>query len=298
MDKNIKKTILVKYRNNSISYALLTTLMPLSAFTLALYLSFQFSIINSIWLVPLIGWIYYRLYFPLHDLSHLNLFKSKSTNYFFGYIISGLFAIPFLNFRDEHLSHHKHHGSEDDPAKDDYQVKINTKKDLMLFLLSPLIGLSTFKKIKENYLNKERKKIKTSDNIGIITVLIIQVTLICLFLYFKNYGILHYFIFIVLPGTTFFLFFSRLRQFLEHYPNLSDDERNIDFVSRSFNLNFFENLIFSSASFKYHHEHHLFPSIPSVHLEKIYNELDPMKDYSGKSKINYVSTMKKVWDNL
>lgn len=292
MDKNTKKSILSRFKTTSLPYALIMVFTPLFAYILALYISMNVSIYNCVWLIPFIGWLYYRLYFPLHDLSHLNLFKYRKTNYFYGYLISALFAIPFLNFRDEHIAHHKHHGTVNDPARNDYQVSITSKKQFLFFLLNPLIGLSTIKKIKENFLNNERKKIKAFDFYGYISVLLVQTTILTSFVIFSQNGLFYYLIYSIIPGLTFFLFFSRLRQFLEHYPN--NHSNQLKQISRTFNLTFFEIMILSSASFKFHHEHHLFPSISSVHLEKINKELQT----NNFNNNNYFSMFMNIWYKL
>ena len=79
-DKIFYREVLRKYRDPHLSFALISTLVPILALVLLYFFAKNTSLINSLWLVPLIGWVYYRLYFPLHDLAHMNMFRGKAAN--------------------------------------------------------------------------------------------------------------------------------------------------------------------------------------------------------------------------
>ena len=107
--------------------------------------------------------------------------------------------------------------------------------------------------------------------------------------------------YVILPGITVFLFLSRFRQFLEHYEhaeniNITSDEKK---VSRTFKLSTIENFLLSGYSFKYHFEHHKYPSVPAPKLPKLH-EL-----YIKKFQINeqlvdhgYITQLKKIWNKI
>tara|TARA_A100001015_G_scaffold282449_1_gene346694 strand:+ start:717 stop:1646 length:930 start_codon:yes stop_codon:yes gene_type:complete len=301
-EKDFQRFVIKEFRDTSTLFAITSICLPIFSLMFAYYLSNNLNLLNSFWLIPLIGWIYYKMYFPLHDLAHMNLFKSSLLNKIFGNIISSFFATPFESFRSEHIDHHKYHGTDKDPARNDYDFEIKNRYQFLIFLFGPLFGSTIFQKFRDHYTGymvKNNSK-KTFDLLSFLFVIIIQF-LILLYFYDGIIGLVKYFMYVILPGITVFLFLSRFRQFLEHYEhaeniNITSDEKK---VSRTFKLSTIENFLLSGYSFKYHFEHHKYPSVPAPKLPKLH-EL-----YIKKFQINeqlvdhgYITQLKKIWNKI
>ena len=78
-EKDSKKIILRNYKSKSNIYAILQTLMPVILTFLLILCASAMKTPYSLLLVVPIGWSLYRLYFPLHDLCHENLFQNKKS---------------------------------------------------------------------------------------------------------------------------------------------------------------------------------------------------------------------------
>src|SRR5262249_9016541 len=91
------------YYERSMVYAYCQTLVPM------ILLSGLLSVARSatspasiVALVTLIGLVQYRLYFPLHDCSHMSLFAKRGQNVFWGQLLAGLLFTVYDSFRGEH----------------------------------------------------------------------------------------------------------------------------------------------------------------------------------------------------
>lgn len=267
------------------------------------FLAKNLDFINVLWLVPLIGWIYYRVYFPLHELSHFSLLPSRKQNIFWGYIFAGVLFTPFDNFRKEHLLHHRFYGSIDDPGSVDYYVKFNNKKDMLLFLILPILGFSVIRKVNDYLMVKPKNKTeKNYDYKGYVSIFIIQLLIFSYITDWQWQSFWRYPVFILLPGITVFLFLSRLRMFLEHgslnYQRV-DFTKNPSVISRSFCSNFLELSLLSGAAFKYHYEHHLLPGIPACELQYIHEKyIYPNYISNENYRKSYWQALKELWSNL
>lgn len=302
MNKNNEKIFyreVRQYRDPHLSFALISILAPILTLMLLYFFARNTSLINSLWLVPIIGWVYYKLYFPLHDLAHMNMFRKKATNLFFGNLISSIFATPFQAFKSEHIDHHKYHGKIEDPARHDYDIEITNKKELVKFLIAPLFGLTVLQKLRDHYTTKssELSINRNFDFLGLLFIFVIHASLFTFF-YDGTHGILKYLIYVIVPGLTFFLFLSRFRQFLEHHKiNFGNSNTNTsNSVSRTFDLSTIENFFLSSSSFKYHFVHHKHPSIPASRLAEV-NLLYANKheEHELHMEKGYFQLFRKIW---
>lgn len=242
---------------------------------------------HALWLVPLIGLAYYRIYFPLHDLSHYALFTSKQANKVAGWLLGGLLVTPFESFRREHAYHHAHFSTDKDPGGVDYLVQFKSKREMLRFLLTPLWGGNLFVKLEDYFrqaIGRDRGLVRKDqreqpDTVGYGAIIAVQ--LVVLAIVTNGYTLAdwwRYPLFVLVPGATVFLFLSRLRMFLEHASldytlfTYQDKPRK---MSRTFATGWVEGFLLSGASFKYHYEHHLLPTIPSCGLARVH------RDYTG-----------------
>ena len=103
---------------------------------------------------------------------------------------------------------------------------------------------------------------------------------------------------VVLPFVTIFLFFSRLRMFLEHGA-LSDPSQGATsvVVARTVSGYGWDAWLLSGYSFRFHHEHHKQPTIPGSSLAEVHanNLLQTPKEEVCTS---YCAALGALWRTL
>ncbi len=307
LPSDIKKEIIKGYMKPSNLYGYFHGIVPMVAAVIAFYVAADASFLMALFLIPLIGWLYYRIYFPLHDCCHYSLVQGKHVNVFLGYVMAAFLVTPFESFRREHVFHHIYYSTEKDPGAVDYYLEFKSRTDMAKFLLLPLWGGTLILKLKEYFHkveNPEKGQGKDSriDKVGYVYIMVIQAVV---FLIVTNAGtfadLWRYPVFVLLPGATVFLFLSRLRMFLEHgslnyitfsYPNRPRK------TSRTFYCNFIELLLLSGAGFKYHYEHHLLPGVPSCHLQTVHEKYIKSIIDPEDLRPSYLSAIAELWRNI
>ena len=306
---NVRKEILTKFMEPDNKYGYFHAILPVAGLIFTFFYAAHAPLWQALFLVPLIGWIFYRIYFPLHDCCHYGLVKGRKVNIIIGYILAGFLVTPFESFRREHVFHHIHFSTPQDPGGVDYYLTFKSRREMALFLLSPLVGGTLWHKLKE-YFHKvgdpDSKSTEETghkaDYVGYISVGLIQISVLMLLTSGLSLTELwRYPVFVILPGATIFLFLSRLRMFLEHgsldysvfaYP---DNPRK---TSRTFISNVFEVLLFSGAGFRYHYEHHLLPGVPSVHLKTVHEKYILPTIEAEDLRPSYFGAVRELWRNL
>ena len=110
-----------------------------------------------------------------------------------------------------------------------------------------------------------------------------------------------YVVFNVLPAITIFLFLNRLRMFLEHAPldyavcDYFIDKRP---TSRVIYASTFERIVLCGSNFNYHHEHHLYPVVPGVHLPQLHHKLVVLGLDPQDIRQSYFQAFMEIWQNL
>ena len=111
------------------------------------------SQLQSVWQGVLayigIGLAIHRIFFPLHDCLHYSLLPTKGENRFFGFILAALLGTSLDAIRNQHMEHHKKFGTLQDSGATDYYCKFQTRCELLVFLLVPLIGSMFIKNIND-----------------------------------------------------------------------------------------------------------------------------------------------------
>lgn len=292
------------------AYGLFHALMPVVGVVGLQWLSSYVSAWHALWLVPALGLAYYRLYFPLHDMSHYTLFTTKTLNRVFGYLLGGLLVTPFESFRREHAYHHAHFSTDKDPGGVDYLVQFKTRGEMLRFLLSPLWGANLLVKLRDYFRQvvgvdrglARRDQREQPDLVGYASIIIVQLAVLGIVT--NGYTIAdvwRYPLFVLLPGATVFLFFSRLRMFLEHasldYASFTYQDKPRK-MSRSFDCNWLEGFVLSGASFKYHYEHHLLPTVPAYGLRRVHTDYTANVGDADSFRPSYLGALKALWRNL
>ena len=304
-----------RYLAPSSAYAYWQTLAPVALFAATIVLA---SRVTSVWfgivLALVIGVLIYRIYFPLHESSHYNFFRTRFENRLFGHLTAAILFTRFSEFRRQHVVHHRMFGTLEDPGAVDYYVRFRTRGELVRFLLSPLVGGSLWLKVSdywqgviggkgdERRAEAKRKVDPGGITLGCSALALVQGGLLLILSQGLNYAELwRYPAFALLPGATIFLFLSRLRMFLEH-TSLDYDE--LDFLSnprpfvRTIYANWIERLLLCGANFNYHYEHHLYPAAPACRLPRLHEEMIREGMEPEELCPTYTAAFRELWDNL
>jgi fatty acid desaturase len=248
-----------------------------------------------------IGCAQHRLFFPLHDCIHYSLFPTRRENRFFGSMIASLLGTAFDSVRDQHLDHHRDFGKAEDPGASDYFVRFQSRRRLVTFLLGPLVGSILIKKLGD-YLRRPAAGKGTMAKLRSYgTILLAQ---ICVFavltrgMHWKEFW--RYPLLYVLPLVTIFLSLIRLRMLLEHG---SLDYSVCDYLerrrptTRTIYGSWIERIVLCGSNFNYHHEHHLYPTVPGWQLPNLHGA--HLSDFDAHDlRVTYLEALRELWRHL
>ena len=230
--------------------------LALLIFCLYIFVLFMFA---SGYLGPLIstlllGILTFASYTPLHEAVHGNVgginTKYKWLDYVVGLLMSPLISIPFNSHKKEHLAHHAHTNSDEDPDVH-LQNMFESVKDCYRETLRAIKTQNTF--VMDNFTRTEiavtigwRLLFVLSTGLGSVPVLF--------FGWFSG------------AFLTTFLF-----SYLPHQP-FKDAARWKNTNIQLFSVRWFENLMFQQ---NLHAVHHLFPRVPFYNYRKVFDKLEP-----------------------
>jgi fatty acid desaturase len=251
------------------------------------------------------GWTQYRQYFVLHEACHQALLPGAAANRWVGRITAALLFTSYRSFTAVHMEHHRLWGKREDPGAVDYFLRFRTRGEALWFFLRPLLGLSVLEKIWTNVarplLRGRSGEVRPGEaSIEPVDMVCVAVVQGALFLAISGLGArpLDYLLFYVLPEITIFLFLARLRMYLEHGPldyavsdYLGDAPRRI---ARTHDSPRLESPFFQYMNFRYHREHHLFPSMPSVHLPEIHRRFTRERLHPDDLSPSYLSSLRRM----
>lgn len=300
------------YYERSMLYAYCQTLAPMILLVSLLTVARSTTSMASIVVVViLMGFVQYRLYFPLHDCSHMSLFAKRWQNVLWGQILAGLLFTVYDSFRSEHMKHHKTYGTLEDPGAIDYWVRFRSRADMVRFLLVPLWGGSLVAKIRDNFgflVTSERETAGTTragrqfnGKLALLGIPLVLQTILCIYVTRGFAQLWRYAVFVVVPAVTIFLFMSRLRMFLEHG---SMDYEHFDYLTnprvtaRTIPSRFPERVLLCGMNFNYHHEHHLFPAVPSCQLKRVHEQVTRASIQSDDFARTYLEAILGLWRKL
>lgn len=230
--------------------------LALLIFCLYIFVLFMFA---SGYLGPLIstlllGILTFASYTPLHEAVHGNVGgsnrKYKWLDYVVGLLMSPLISIPFNSHKKEHLAHHAHTNSDEDPDVH-LQNMFESVKDCYRETLRAIKTQNTF--VMDSFTRTEiavtigwRLLFVLSTGVGSVPVLF--------FGWFSG------------AFLTTFLF-----SYLPHQP-FKDAARWKNTNIQLFSVRWFENLMFQQ---NLHAVHHLFPRVPFYNYRKVFDKLEP-----------------------
>lgn len=216
-----------------------------------------------------------------HEACHGVLMKNKKRA---SLVAKWLTCLPIGVFYDGyasgHLKHHTWAGTEKDPESDSEKYKIVdvTNPKLFFLFLKDFLGitaLSVFFKYRDN---------EKSENPfqKLLPLCLVQGILFTLFF---RWDIKSYLLFWIFPAISSHMVLMRVRGMAEHglakqIGKAVHEGSEGTFYTRSFltpqrhyaflPFTWLEKLLIGSLNVSYHHEHHLFPSVPYYHLPKLH----------------------------
>jgi fatty acid desaturase len=234
-------------------------LFGIVAFTPVIYS--EYGALSLIALMPLLGAYIYKLTIIMHDCAHGTLFREARLNIFLGRLGGALTASDFSLFKKNHLSHHRHYGTDKDPeGYEIMQLAKRSSTERLRYLLKPLLGLSALQVLQAHH---GQDQDRSQTKLPIIEILLAQLAILLIIT--RNLAIPELIAVYPFSAATLALFFSRTRGFCEH---VSFSIEHIG-VARSHRPRLLDRLFFYTMNMNYHLEHHLYPSIPSERLPEV-----------------------------
>lgn len=243
-----------------------------------------------------------RLSLFMHEGSHWLLASDKARN---DRITNWLAAYPVLMtveaYRANHLPHHTKLGT---PEDRDFRTLCvpPMQAGVVASIVGTLIGLRHLQLLRK-YLGQEmdhpadRQAPAVTGIGGRITV---HAGIIAVYA-----GSGHpeaYIVLWLLPLLTFAVMINEIRTIMEHIPLLPDLESGGELtlapVTRTVRPGWLGRIFLGPLSFCYHHEHHLFPSVPFARLRELHETLVEEGYYADKSELvwdGYGSLFRRVW---
>ena len=228
----------------------------------------------------------------VHEAAHGLLVNNRKLNN----LLCDLFCAMPIGITNDgyargHAYHHAHTGTEKDPQSDreKYKEPNLTKLAPYILLLKDIFGItalsvfrSYFDNNKEIIEKKEKATVLSEKLLVLIRFGLVQ---ICVFGILFRFDIKDYLIFWLYPAMGPHMVLMRFRGIAEHglagqLNRVVDNVRSGIFHTRSFGtpVNQYKNKIFSfterfligSLNVYYHHEHHLYPSVPFYKLPELH----------------------------
>ena len=251
-----------------------------------------FLLVSNIWLYPfvllVIGARMHALTVLMHDATHFRFLKNRKWND----LISNLFIMyPIFTsiekYRANHLKHHQHLNTENDPdwvaklTKREFQFP-KSKTEFLLTLTSYFIlyqgildAIWFVKRYQKADSNSNPNTHQKTERVVFYVVMMGMLTIFNLWSY--------YLLFWIIPYLTSFFMFQYIRSVAEHFGDLAyEDDLS---SSRTVRASVFEKFFFAPHSVGYHLEHHLFPGVPFYNLSKLHYMLMEQDEYRDKAHV-------------
>lgn len=239
-------------------------------------------------MVLIIGARMHALAILMHDATHFRFLKNRKWN---DLLSNLLIMYPILTsiekYRKNHLQHHRHLNTENDP---DWVAKLGkrafqfpkTKQEFLLTVSSYLVlyqGVMDAFWFLKRFGGNDKEETATAENkalkIGFYLLFFGSISLFGVWKYYLLYWIVPYF-------STFFMF-QYIRSVAEHFGELAyEDDLSSSRTVKPFLL---EKFFIAPHQVGYHLEHHLYPGVPYYHLPQLHHLLMQQKDYQDKAHI-------------
>ena len=229
--------------------------------------------------ILVIGARMHALAILMHDAAHFRFLKNRKWNDLLTDVTTmyPLF-LTIEKYRTNHLEHHKHLNTEEDPdwvsklPKKEFQFP-KTKWEFILGVLSYFLLIQGIKDAiwfvtRFNVLGNQQKKAtqKKANPIPQLLFYGILISILTAFALWKSF-----LLFWVVPYFSTFLMFQYIRSVAEHFGELEYD--HLLRSTRTVKTNFLERFLIAPHNVGYHIEHHLYPGVPYYNLPKLHELL-------------------------
>jgi fatty acid desaturase len=250
----------------------------------------------------------HRLFFPVHDCLHYSLFPTRSMNRTVGTLIAAIMGTSFDAIRTQHMEHHREFAHSEDPGAADYYVHFYSRWQLIWFLVKPLVGGLILER-GWGYLVRPQTVVRGGRSIPFVkrllhyaVIIAVQAGIAAIVTRgFQWPELWRYPVFVVIPAVTVFLSMIRLRMFLEHgclNYEVCDYFEGRRPTARTIYASWWERLLLVGSHFNYHHEHHLYPSVPGCRLPNLHRQLCSAGMHPEDIRQTYFQAFREIWRNL
>jgi fatty acid desaturase len=246
--------------------------------------------------IPIVGTRAYALMIIAHDGLHRRLFPGVRANDLFNdlFIVGSFGAITRIN-NQNHLAHHNHLATEDDPDRHKYTcINKDTGLKLLGYLIGAQVFISIWNVIGPGDKNKRSNSASRSRTLRDLLILIgwqlfLWITLTTLIGWWAV-PVLWY-----MPFFVFALLGDNFRTFAEHTqpePDAQGDTHRLI----TYDSNIIERMFFSPMNMNYHTAHHLWTSIPYYNLPRADAEIRHQPAAAGLEwRKSYVGFLLRYW---
>ncbi len=251
-----------------------------------------------------------------HDAHHNAFLPNKKWN---DLIAAWLCAYPvgsiYGSSRAVHMAHHKLLNTPDDPDRNfHFEANKSTPRQFVWHFLRLVLGGQLWTSIVVNGVLRPlyKESAQPADKPAPVVVLsrrghpeilnLVPVQLVILSTLWAVSGQWWlYFAIWLGPIFTLGTFLGFLRGFVDH-ARLPDDSstQSADRLVTVLNANFLERAFLASFDFKYHAEHHMFPSVPHYYLPELHTILQADEQYSSRylTRPSYSAFIKEYWTQI
>lgn len=225
----------------------------------------------------------------MHDATHYRFLKNR----FWNDLITDVTTmypifLTIEKYRANHLTHHKHLNTEEDPdwvsklPKKEFQFP-KTKTAFILGILSYFLLIQGIKDAiwfvsRFNVLGTKKKKTKKSNPIPQLLFYGIMITVLTVFS-----GWTTFLLYWIIPYFSTFLMFQYIRSVAEHFGDLAYE--HLLNSSRTIKTNMLERFLIAPHHVGYHIEHHLYPAVPFYNLPKLHRLLMENELFKSKAHV-------------
>ena len=211
----------------------------------------------------------------MHEGIHGNLFRNRRLNRWVGFLAGAPTMLPVSGFGANHLLHHKHTRTEQDPDELMHMSESRKGRSLIFYswfvIGTILFGLHIPGVVKNRCTKAEQKAVRLERVLIFLTV----ISLLVAAYYFSFLNVLLHCWFIPLLVASFLV---NIRGWAEH--QLTNTDHPLTQTRTVTSSRFYS---FLNINLNYHLEHHLFPGVPWYNLPALHRLLLPEYEKAGAS---------------